>query len=469
MKENERQDNTYILIAEYRLLAALAMNRLFTEDSRVYGDLFPHQTAKSIYKAIGHLWNKGVNITHESLYQTSNELDFNVSEDVITKIFSIKDVPNILDDILEVLDAEVQKQELLKVINELKITANRGMDSEDMTGLLYKADKILRGNEKGSVLKDTDQWTTEYIEDLRKRAKGITYSYGDVFLDQLIYKGAYPGAITTIAAATGQGKSTFVLNLINQYIEMQIPAMYISLEMSGIDTFDRLLSIRRGIPTSALYKNDSSILDIIPIVEEEREELRKNKRFFFVEEPHISIARLQNMIKEFKQRTGQDYAVIAIDLVTQLTDFMGASNKMSVASSMEFAMNELNALAKEMNVHFIVVVQFNRDADNYKIMSMEDLDMLRPSLNNIKNSAAIAERSRVVLGLFRKKFYADRYLQDIPEAELMEDILEVNILKNSSGPVGNRINYLFDGEFFKISPYIQSDIDKKLEEQRIDF
>ncbi len=469
MKQNERQDNTYILIAEYRLLAALAMNRVFTEDSRVYRELFPHQTAKSIYRAIEHLWAKGVDITHESLYQTSNELDFNVSEDVITKIFTIKDIPNTLDDILEVLDAEVIKQKLLKVVDELKISASRGLDYEKVTGLLYQADKVLRGGETGSILKDTDIWTTEYIAELNERAKGISYSYGDVFLDQLLYKGAYPGAITTIAAATGQGKSTYVLNLINHYIEMQIPAMYISLEMSGIDTFDRLLSIRREIPTSALYRNDSSLLDIIPVVEEEREELKKNERFFFVEEPHISIARLQNMIKEFKQRTGQEYAIIAIDLVTQLSDFMNASNKMSVASAMEFAMNELNALAKEMNVHIIAVVQFNRDADNHKVMSMEDLDMLRPSLNNIKNSAAIAERSRVVLGLFRKKYYADRYLQDIPEAEIMEDILEVNILKNSSGVVGNRLNYLFDGEFFKISPYLQSDIDKKLEEQRIDF
>lgn len=465
----QRQDNTFILIAEYRLLAALASNKLFTEDSRVYSDIFPHQTAKSIYKAIGRMWDRDIKITHESLYQNSNEIDFNVSEDVIFKIFEIKETPNTLDDILAVLEAEVQKQDLLKVINEMKTSANKELVADDMTALLYKADQILRKTETGSILKDTDTWTAEYIDDLKERAKGISYSYGDVFLDQLIYKGAYPGAITTVAAGTGQGKSTLVLNLINQYIEMQIPAMYVSLEMSGIDTFDRLLSLRRGIPTSALYKNDASLLDIIPVVEEEREELKKNERFFFIEEPHISIARLRNLIKEFMQRTGQDYAIIAIDLITQLTDFMSTTNKMSVASSMEFAMNELNALAKEMNVHILAVVQFNRDADNYKVQSMEDLDMLRPSLNNIKNSHAIAERSRVVLGLFRKKYYADRYLQDIPEAELMEDILEVNILKNSSGVVGNRLTYLFEGEFFKISPYAQSDIDKKIEEQRIDY
>ena len=340
--QDRRQDNTYILIAEYRLLAALSANKLFSEDSRVYQDLFPHQTAQSIYKAIKHLWNKGIKITHESLFQTSNELDFNVSEEVISKIFTITELPNVLDDMLEVLDGEVRKKSLLKVINDLKISTTKGMDREEMTGLLYQADKVLRSNDTGSVLKDTDTWSDEYIADLKERAKGVSYSYGDVFLDQMLPKGAYPGAITTIAAATGQGKSTFVLNLINQYIEMQIPAMYISLEMSGIDTYDRLLSLRKGIPTKVLYRNDSSLLDIIPIVEEEKKELSKNERFFFVEEPHISLARLQNMIKEFKQRTGQEYAVVAIDLVTQMRDFMSIQNKMSVASAMEFAMNELN-------------------------------------------------------------------------------------------------------------------------------
>jgi len=466
---SERRDNTYILIAEYRLLAALASNKLFTEDSRVYQDIFPHQTARSIYKAISHLWNKGINITHESLYQTANELDFNVSEDVIFKIDEIKEVPNTLDDILEVLNVEVQRQDLLKIFSELKIASSSQVDPEVVTSLMHKAEQVLRGRDTGSLLKDTDQWTKEYIADLRERAKGISYSYGDLFLDEVIYKGAYPGAITTIAAATGQGKSTLVLNLINQYIEMQIPAMYVSLEMSGIDTFDRLISLRRGIPTSALYKNDSSLLDIIPIVEEERDELKRNERFFFVEEPQLSIARLRNLIKEFKQRTGQNYLILAIDLVTQLSDFMSASNKMSVAGSMELAMNELNAMAKEMNAHIIAVAQFNRDADNYKVATIEDLDILRPSLNNIKNSAAIAERSRVVLGLFRKKFYADRYLQDLEEAELMEDILEVNILKNSSGAVGNRLNYLFEGEFFKITPYVQSDVDQRVAEEKINF
>jgi replicative DNA helicase len=145
---------------------------------------------------------------------------------------------------------------------------------------------------------------------------------------------------------------------------------------------------------------------------------------------------------------------VAVDLITQLKDFMHNKSNQSVANSIETAMNDLNALAKELNVHIIGVAQFNRDADNMKVLTADDLDMLRPSLNNIKNSHALAERSRVVLSLFRKKYYSDRYLPADEAAKVEEDILEVNILKNSSGMVGNTLHYLFDGSHFKVLPIL---------------
>jgi len=129
----------------------------------------------------------------------------------------------------------------------------------------------------------------------------------------------------------------------------------------------------------------------------------------------------------------------------------------SVANAMERGMNELNALAKEQNIHIIAVVQFNREAENVKVHTIEDLDLLRPTLANIKNSASLGERSRVVLSLFRKKFYSDRYLSHIPEAATIVDTAEITILKNSSGPVGKTFLYLFEGEVFTMTPFVEDE------------
>ena len=460
MSDDRHAGQDSIVVAEYRLLNALCLDEGYRSDSRVHPELFVHEVAKSVYEAIEKLSAEKIPITQASLLQSANEIDFNVNAQTIDAIFKIDEGTLCLDDILRVLSTAIQKKQLTDKLNELRNLADTPgpLDSEAMLEGLFEVDRLMKLGGSASLLKDFDQWSDEYIADLEERSLGKRYPYGDDSLDQLIFKGAYPGAITTIAAGTGQGKSTYVLNLINSLIDLYVPCMYVSLEMSGIDTYDRLIALRRDLPMEALYSNDASLLSIVDMVKEEKETLKANKRFFFVEEPSLSIAKLRSLIKEYLQRANTSYAIIAVDLVTQLKDFMSSKGNMTVANSMELAMNALNALAKEMNVHIIAVVQFNRDADNYKLTSVDDLELLRPSLNNIKNSAAIAERSRVVLSLFRKKYYADRYLSNVEGADAIPDIMELTILKNSSGPVGNTKYYAFEGDRFRVTPMLDSDL-----------
>ncbi len=450
-----------VIAAEYRLLNALIRDDTFRSDSRVHEDLFVHETAKSIFNAIESLDNRDLLVTEASLFQCANEIDYTATQPIIKGIFDIDaDGPSAIEDILATLETAKRKQEISKHLDELlKVTAAAGpLDQDKLIEGLTAIDSIMKSGLKSSLLKDFDRWSDEYIAELEDRAKGKKYPYGDENLDRLIFKGAYPGAITTIAAGTGQGKSTYVLNLINTLINLYVPSMYVSLEMSGIDTYDRLIALRRDIPLEDLHICDASLLGVVKVVEEEKKSLEDNKLFYFVEEPSLSIARLRALVKEFKQRAKTDYAIVAVDLVTQLTDFMHTKGNASVANSIETAMNDLNALAKEQNIHIVAVVQFNREADNYRVTTIEDLELLRPTLNHIKNSAAIAERSRVVISLFRKKYYSDRYLINVDGADLIPDLLEACILKNSSGPVGHTFFYAFEGQFFRCTPLMEDQV-----------
>jgi len=455
-----KQAGDAVITAEYRLLNALVMDDAFRNDSRIHKDLFVHEVARSIFEALEMLDRNGIPVTEASLFQAATELDFNVTLPVVNSIYAIDaDGASVLDDILATLNIAVQKQSIQEKLREMiKLSEVSGaFDADAMTTGLSEIDSIMQAGLNKSLLKNFDTWSTEYMADLRERSKGKRYSYCEDNMDRLILKGAYPGAITTIAAGTGQGKSTFVLNMINSCINLYVPCMYVTLEMSGIDTYDRLIALRREIPMEALYANDESLLSIVDMVEEERKSLEDNKNFYIVDEPSLSLARLKSLIKEFKQRSKSDYALVAVDLVTQVTDFMSTKSAGTVANSMELAMNTLNAMAKELNVHFIAVVQFNREADNYKVSTIEDLEMLRPTLNSIKNSGAIAERSRVVISLFRKKYYSDRYLIGVKGADTIPDIMEMTILKSSSGPVGNTCHYFFEGQFFRCAPMTEED------------
>lgn len=474
MKDN---NITRLVQAEYRLLHCVIAHRECLGDARVVDSLFVHPSAKSIFNTICDLNKKGVEITRAELLQSCK--DIGVTPGVIDTIFNIDDSNPTLDTILPDLINEQLKTTLVQKLDLLKesLSLSTDIDTDNVLKQLYECDDLVLHNVKSkSPLMSIEEWSNTYIEDLQQRKQGKKYTYGDLNLDEEMFKGAYPGAITTIAASTGSGKSTFVLNLMNNLIEQNTPCMYISLEMGAVDTMDRLIAMRKGIPNDELY-NQGNIDSVIESVEEEKAELLSRNKFYFVEDPSIDLTKLRSMIREFKQRTHEDYCLVAIDLLTQLKGFNVSSNKgTSNAMSIELAMNDLNALAKEENVHIIGVVQFRRDSDSIKISSLDDLERARPTLGEIKNSGAISERSRVVLGIFRPKMVAERFRQALTEQEQaaldsMNDVMEVQVLKNSAGNVGKIFKYMFDNQCFRLLPLVdetQAKIDA-LAEVGIDF
>ena len=100
-----------------------------------------------------------------------------------------------------------------------------------------------------------------------------------------------------------------------------------------------------------------------------------------------------------------------------------------------------------------------------KVTSIESIQNFRPTANDIKNSSALLERARLVLSVFRAKPYAIKYLVDsqgnpFPEVEDMEDYLELQVLKNSSGEVGKIYKYFYDGAHFRLLPLPDADEEK---------
>jgi hypothetical protein len=73
-------------------------------------------------------------------------------------------------------------------------------------------------------------------------------------------------------------------------------------------------------------------------------------------------------------------------------------------------------------------------------------------LASIKNSGAIAERSRQVLAVYREHYYAAKFFPEDPLVMEESDILDVQILKCSNGAVGTKVKYLYNGDFFRIYP-----------------
>jgi replicative DNA helicase len=474
VQEKKRASYDTVRLAEYRLLNALAKNPAYIEDPRVSVELFVDEPAKSAYNAIIALVEQKINITPASLWQAASNIDYHVDQRTVQCIWNIdSEGASSLDDILGILKTAQLKNNLLDKVDDLKEQLEQPGDLDGGTLLsnIYGLDEMLQKSSRGdSPLISFSEWADMYIEDLKLRKAGRKYSYGDPLLDEYLYKGAYPGAITMICAGTNMGKSTYVLSLINNLLENNQPCMYLSLEMSGTDTMDRLISMRCGIPNEELYNPDPTNIDhLIDLVEKEKQALLNRKNFMFCEDPDIDMPKLRKLIKEFKQRSKSDYCLVAIDLLTQMKNFMSSKNNSNTATAMEIAMNDLNALAKSENVHIVGVAQLNRETDNVKIRDLQDIEDCRPNLASIKNSGALAERSRVVLVCFRNRFFIDRYLQDDEQAQAQPDIMDVQVLKNSNGPSGKKLKYMFDSDHFKLLPLADEEQAKLDSLREIDF
>jgi replicative DNA helicase len=146
--------------------------------------------------------------------------------------------------------------------------------------------------------------------------------------------------------------------------------------------------------------------------------------------------------------------IVTLDLMTMLREFSGET-----PAAYEEGMNELSAFTKESQIHIINIIQAGRISEAANVPGIDQVSRLRPHLKHIKNSGAIAERCRLVLGVFRPFYYASRLFPNAPELETMDDIMEVQILKQSNGPVGEIVEYLHHGGKFKLIPFIRPSTD----------
>lgn len=346
------------------------------------------------------------------------------------------------------IEEKILKDTILNVSSKGELNIDK---MQELVNLMQENLNIVAGKE--SILQSIEKIGLRYRGVLIDRRLGkYNFSTGDSLLDKHLTMGFAPGQMTTIYGASGVGKSAFALNLFSKQINKQIPTMLISLEMDEISTMDRLIANRQRIPASWLqFKDDEAIErsdQTFEKFEQGLEELKSYDKFYLVDDSTIRISELEALCKEAMKQMKTNYLVCFIDLLTMFSDFGEKVNEM------ERSMNILNGIVKRLGIHFVFLVQANRNVDNQSIQTIEQLDKLRPkSLHGIKNTAAIGERSRIVMSVFREKHYAKELFPNDPQLEFMDDIMKITIVKNSNGEAGNVIKYLYEPEMYRMFPY----------------
>jgi len=420
------------------------------------------QLGKDLFETIKILQNNGISISKDHLLSEGNKINSLINEITIETLYSVTYEYGQFPYYLKRLKKDYAKHNISQCLLEdtLKETTKKGeLDIDKIKNLIISLEENLTLIEgKENIMISLENWMDKHKSIMYKRANGtLQHSFGDPYLDGYINGGATPGIITTIYGATGCGKSAYTLNLVNKCINRQIPCIYDSLEMDGISTMDRLIAMRNRIPMKNLFPDKEGNIseNIFELIDRQRTVLSKLDKFFFIEDPDQKISDIDYIVKEAKRKFKSDYLIFFADLYTMFTDASGD------AIYMEKKVNELNRIVKRHNIHFVAIVQANRELEGQKPRDLQDLDRFRVTLKQIKNCGAIGERSRVILSLFRAKYYATKFFQYSEDETIQEelqtmlDIADVQILKQNQGSLAT-LKYLFDSDNYNFYKYINN-------------
>ncbi len=449
-----------LIFAEKQLLSYLLTHIELTDSVRV--SLFCTDTGKAVYTAIKRLYAEGVTLSPNTILTELSTVQKTVKPDVIQGLFQ-QDVSDAdflyLKKAVEMAGVQYQLQQsvLPDLVN--MTSAKSDFDFGEARDLLRKSLQILDSTVEAPPIYGGEQLGNLYENILNERRSGnYFFSSGDSYLDSRLTIGFAPGTQTVIFGTTGSGKTNFALSLFLKMIHKKIPCLYVSLEMPVDMLIDRLFASKYQLPLDWLYPQSNEYETVPDWVFEKLElfktELKQSKLFRIVDEATFSISDLEELIVAVKKEMNVAHLNVFVDLTTMLQEFTNAVG--SRADNIEIGVNQLNAIAKKHKCHIINIVQSNRQQDSMRLTKLDDIDKLRPTLNHIKSSNALAERARLVLGVFRKKYYAERYFPNEVETETMDDVMQVSILKQSQGALGE-LTYLFAGKLASVFKFNQAE------------
>jgi replicative DNA helicase len=411
---------------------------------------------KVLYDTLLDLYRNNVSFSDENIVSSGGQNTDGINFELIKDIRQIDYDKSAWKHYQDILRSSYAKDKIQsKVLKDAVVLSSlkSDLDIDRMQEVIYELQEcvnLARG--QGTEVKTLREMFDSYQNTLAKRVDGSAfYDTGCVLLNSALPTGFSPGEITTIFGSTGIGKSTYSLYLINRMVNKHIPCFYVSLEMSETSTMDRWMASRLRIPFHNLYSKGGVIDEsVLERVKEERAKLERasSNKFVFIDETRVSAASLEKMINQVKIKTRTDYMVVFVDLATMMEDF-GEGTPIAY----EWAMNNLHQMTKRTRIHLVIVVQaVQKSLENKRPSTIEGLKIFRPALADIKNSGAIAERSRQVLAVYREHYYAAKFFPDDPLVQEESDVLDVQLLKCSNGAVGTRLSYLYDGELFRIYP-----------------
>lgn len=271
--------------------------------------------------------------------------------------------------------------------------------------------------EKSAGARKLSELIDESIELLDKRSKAdggvLGVSTGFVDLDVKL-AGLEGGNLYILAGRPSMGKTALAMNIVQHAaIQGNVPALVYSMEMSGQQLAERMLSGCANVSHQLMRTGRLCEVDWPKIISAAGK--MKGAPVYIDEGSSLSIVDIRARTRRMKSRFGID--LVVIDYLQLMRGSKGKGDREQEVAEIS---RGLKALAKELNIPVLALCQINR--------AVESRTDKRPLMSDLRESGSIEQDADVVMFVYRDEYYHP--------GRNNENMAELIIAKQRSGPVG---------------------------------
>ena len=420
---------------EDRILGVLLIeqNSVHTYIAKITSEFFYQTKNQLIFKAIQGLYDKmsAIDIVTVCQHLTTNEQMETVGGPFeVVKLTNNVTGSSSMNDWILILQQNYLQRKGIVIGQEL---VNDSYQGEIENHLNNASNKILNAQE--SIYKNSEKGMAHYIMSLAKERDAVLEN-GQIGIDtgweslNKYISGWVNPDLIILAARPAQGKTAFMLNAILNVLRQDKPVGIFSLEMSGEQLVNRLISLDSGIAHHYLRTNNLTEAQKFMLMASE-ERLQKAK-LYIDDTPSLNIRDLRSKAAILKRKYNIEF--LCIDYLQLMS---GVDRKGNRESEIAEISRGCKIIAKELNIPVMALSQLSR--------AVESRQDKMPQLSDLRESGGIEQDADSVIFLMRPETYGIKEIEVDGMTYGSEGKCIVKLAKNRHGNLKN-IPFQFIGE-----------------------
>ena len=381
---------------------------------------FHNDLHKNIFTAMSYLHYENMNIGYQEVVDRLEAKKVKVDIDYILGLTdTVASTANLESKIQQLLDLE-HKRNLYDVSKYILTNNISGISSNSLINKVQQAIENATLVNNMEIVK-VNEYASEWLEDFNKPLGYNKLLFGMKKLDDII--GIETTGMTTIAGATGSGKSAFALQIAKNFCLQNRHVLFLTLEMSKKQVLNRLIANLSRVSHDKIKNKKVNEKWEKEAIEKATQKVSKMNLYIY-DRGSMNVEHLYNLSKKLKKQGKLD--VIVVDYL-QLLD-TGKNNEGNNAQRIGYISRKLKMLAQDLYVPVIALSQLNRNIIDGKTGKRRE-----PVLADLKESSSIEQDSNHVIMLHNKKDDTQKQ-SDIEDEEVA--FIDILVRKNREGTTG---------------------------------